>query len=210
VKDARRSTSGRRAGQRFDATYNVVTEALIFLGELDPEEIGDAMVDATHYEPTPLADAHALLDAVPLAPRQAAFVDIGAGMGRMMLLASQRPFRQIVGVEVSPALCEVARDNIARWRAHRPELACNDLRVICADAAVAALPHGDAVYYLFNPFGEDRVQRIAERIAGETGEIYALYHTPLHRHAFEENAAFELFADLGFGAIYRKRPLRVP
>lgn len=46
------------------------------------------------------------------------FVDLGAGKGRAMLLASELPFRRIVGVEFSPELCDVARRNLRtnrRW-----------------------------------------------------------------------------------------------
>jgi len=71
--------SGRRAGQRFDAEHGVTTEALVFLGELDPDAIGPSLEFATHYEPTPVAQAEALLDASPLAPGRATFVDLGAG-----------------------------------------------------------------------------------------------------------------------------------
>ena len=38
--------SGRRAGQHFDATHHVTTEALIFLGELDPENVETYTVTA--------------------------------------------------------------------------------------------------------------------------------------------------------------------
>lgn len=205
MRDARRSTSGRRSGQRFDAQHGVVTEALIFLGELDPEAIGEAMEDATHYEPTPLADARALLAALPLAAESCTFVDIGAGMGRVVLLASESPFKQIIGVEVSPALCETALDNLVRWRRHA-QPACKDLRVVCKDALAFSLPHGDLAIYLYNPFGESTLRRFVDRVAADrTGRVAVLYHTPVHRAVLDEHQAFVLAADLGFGAVYVTR-----
>ncbi len=104
------ASSGRRAGQRFDAQRNVATEALLFLGDLDPEGIGPNLVHATHYEPTPVGDLDALLAHVPFALERSTFVDLGSGMGRAVLLAASRPFRQVVGVEISPALHAIARD----------------------------------------------------------------------------------------------------
>jgi hypothetical protein len=94
--------SGRRAGQRFDAEHGVTTEALVFLGELDPEAIGPSLEHATHYEPTPVAQANALLDASPLPPERATFVDLGAGMGRIVLLAARRPFHAVIGWRSHP------------------------------------------------------------------------------------------------------------
>jgi SAM-dependent methyltransferase len=204
MKDARRITSGRRSGQRFDADHGVVTEALLFLGELDPEAIGAALDDATHYEPTPVAECRALLDALPPAAGST-FVDIGAGMGRVILLASLKAFRQIVGVEVSGALCETARDNVVRWRRAHEHLACKDVRIVCADAAAYAFPRGDVVVYLYNPFGERTLATVVDRLAERTATCVIVYHTPVHRHVLDEHARFELLTDLGFGAIYRLR-----
>ena len=44
------------------------------------------------------------------------FVDVGAGMGRAMLLAAELPFRAVIGVELNPALVRIARRNLAVWR----------------------------------------------------------------------------------------------
>lgn len=195
--------SGRRAGQRFDAENGVVTEALLFLGELDPDAIGDALEDATHYEPTPVRQFEAMLDAVPAAFEGKTFVDIGAGLGRVVLLASTHPFRQAIGVEVSSALCETARDNLVRWRRRREDAPCKDVRIACEDAAAFTFPRGDLIVYLYNPFGESTLERVAGRLAQQAqGECFVLYHTPVHRRVFDEHARFRLTADLGFGLIY--------
>lgn len=204
VKHAKRTTSGRRSGQRFDAEHGVVTEALLFLGELDPETIGAAMEDATHYEPTPVYEFSALLRALPADVAGYTFVDVGAGMGRVVMLASRWPFRQIVGIEVSAALCETARDNLVRWRRAHDDLACKDLRVVCADAAEFRFPHGDLVVYLYNPFGERTLARIADTLAAEPRRVcYILYHTPVHRGVLDTHARYELVSDLQFGSVYR-------
>ena len=45
------------------------------------------------------------------------FVDLGAGMGRAMLLASEYPFRAVLEVEINATLARIARKNAAHWRA---------------------------------------------------------------------------------------------
>jgi SAM-dependent methyltransferase len=195
--------SGRRAGQRFDAAHGVTTEALIFLGELDPENVGAGIEFATHYEASPVDDAERLLDASPLAPERSTFVDVGSGMGRVVLLASRRPFRQIVGVEISPALHEIARDNRARFRA--ADVRCRDVRLVRADAAAFTFPRGDLVVYLYNPFRAEILEPVLDALlAGPRREIVVLYHTPLVRESLERRAAFACIADLGFGVVYRR------
>jgi SAM-dependent methyltransferase len=158
---------------------------------------------ATHYEPTPVADIDRLLDAVPLAPERATLVDIGAGLGRVVLHAARRPFRQIVGVEISPALVEVAKDNRA---AYRGELACRDIGLVRADAAAFTFPRGDLVVYLYNPFSEEVLAPMLDRLIRDgRREVVLVYHTPVARAAVDAHPGFELMADLGIGLLYQAR-----
>jgi hypothetical protein len=196
--------SGRRAGQRFDAEHGVTTEALIFLGELDPENVGPGIEFATHYEATPVDDAECLLDASPLGPERSTFVDVGSGMGRVVLLASLRPFRQIIGVEISPALHAIARANRARFPANA--VRCHDVRLVRADASAFTFPRGDLVVYLYNPFRVEVLEPVLDALLAEPSrEIVLLYHTPLEIDAIERRAEFTRIADLGFGVVFRGR-----
>lgn len=180
----------------------------MFLGELDPEAIGPNLEFATHYEATPVADLDRLLDALDLPPERTTLVDLGAGMGRVVLHAATRPFRQIIGVEISPALHEVAKEN---RRAYRGELRCRDIRLVRTDAAAFAFPRGDLAVYLYNPFRAGVLAPILDRLAAGPGrEVAILYHTPVERAVLDEHQAFELAADLGIGLVYRlRRELRV-
>jgi SAM-dependent methyltransferase len=196
-------SSGRRAGQRFDATHGVTTEALIFLGDLDPENVGPGIEYATHYEATPVDDAERLLTANPVRPEEATFVDVGCGMGRVVLLASLRPFRQIVGVEISPALHAIACANRELFSA--AAVRCRDIRLVRADAATFAFPHGALVVYLYNPFRAPVLEPMLDAlVADEERDVVLLYHTPLERASIERRPDFSCVLDLGFGAIFRR------
>jgi len=195
--------SGRRAGQRFDAEFGVTTEATIFLGELDPDALGGSLEHATHYDATPIDDFEKLMTATTIAPQEATFVDLGCGLGRIVLLASRRPFRQVVGVEFSPALCEVARENLNRFGAARRR--CPDVRIVCDDAKDYRLPRGAAIVYLFNPFHGPVLATVVEALATHAGDLNVIYHTPLGRAAFDQNAAFEIVADHPWGVVYRNK-----
>lgn len=197
--------SGRRAGQRFDAEHGVTTEALVFLGELDPEAIGPSLEHATHYEPTPVGEAEALLDASPLAPERATFVDLGAGMGRVVMLAARRPFRAVIGVEISPALVEIARENLRTLR--DPNRAVRDVKIVRADAAEYAFPRGDLAVFMYNPFHGPVLETVIANVSALAGrDVVLLYHTPVDRAVVDATGAFELVADLGFGLAYRLAP----
>ena len=187
---------------RFDARYGVTTEALVFLGSLDPEAIGPSISDATHYEATPVGDLATLLAAVPIPLESATFVDLGSGMGRVALLAATHPFRQVIGVEISPALHEIARENLTAFVGRR---LCRDIRLVRADAATFALPRGNLIAYLYNPFRGAVLDAVVEQLAQHADETIVLYHTPVERTAFEANGAFELVAETARGLVYRRK-----
>lgn len=183
----------------------MTTEALIFLGQLDPEALGPSIEHATHYEPTPVEHVATLLDAIPIPLEGATFVDLGCGMGRVLLLAARRPFRQVIGVDFSPALCEIARENLAAY--DKPLRRCRDVRVVRADAKTFALPRGDLVVYMYNPFRGAVMHAVAERLArpaGEERELIVIYHTPLERAVIDATGAFEILAEFPCGVVYRR------
>lgn len=189
-------------GRRFDRDYGVTTHAVLFLDDLDPDAVGDAGAHATHYEAVPVDDFRDMLAAVPREViASSTFVDIGAGMGRAVILAAEYPFKQIVGVELSPGLYEVARDNLAK--AAKAKRKCNDIRVVRADARLFEFQPGNIVAFLFNPFDEEALEAtlgalLARRNPGET---WLLYHTPIDNSL--RNAGFLEVAQFAFGEIFK-------
>jgi len=89
---------------------------------------------------------------------QYTFIDVGAGMGRAVLLAAEYPFRAVVGVELHAALARIGRRNMALWRTAGCTRA--PMRMFCRDAAEFPLPAGPCVAFLFNPFGAPVLRRM--------------------------------------------------
>ena len=86
------------------------------------------------------------------------FLDVGAGKGRAMLLASEYPFLRVEGIELNPTLASVARSNIHAWTESQQSTILAPLSLHEADATRAALPHEPVLALLFHPF-EDRLLR---------------------------------------------------
>ena len=196
--------SERSQGRRFDRDYNVTTQAILFLNDLDPDTVGDAGAHATHYQAVPVADFRAMLETLPgEIIRTSTFVDIGAGMGRAVILAAEYPFKQVIGLEISAALYEVARENLER--APREKRACRDLRLVRADARMWRYPAGDLVAFLFNPFDGEALRATLGSIVNrsDAGATWLLYHTPVEESIVTEFPSFELIASFGDCRVYR-------
>jgi SAM-dependent methyltransferase len=105
------------------------------------------------------------------------FVDLGAGMGRAVLLASEMPFKAVVGVELHATLAGIARRNVTAWR--RAGRARTAIRIVEGDAVEFDWPEGPCLAFLFNPFGETVMRRMVKtwrkRFAGRAGELDILY-----------------------------------
>ena len=118
------------------------------------------------------------------------FLDLGSGKGRTLLMASDYPFRRIVGVELLPALHQAAQDNLSKYRSESQK--CFALESICADATEFLFPAEPIVLYLFNPFPEAGLRRMIANLEQSLREhprtVYVLYHNPLLEHVLSESA----------------------
>ena len=173
----------------FDLEYGVRTSGLVAGRDLKTGARNDR--HATAYYAVAPSVLHAILArwrrCRPLAPLDAyTFIDLGAGMGRAMLLASEFAFRAVVGVESHPTLARIGRRNMARWRAAGRAIA--PMRMLCRDAAEYTLPPGPCVVFLFNPFGAPVLRRIlkawSRTVPGREEPIDFLYVNHEQEHVF--------------------------
>jgi SAM-dependent methyltransferase len=129
----------------------------------------------------------------PVAPiDEFTFVDLGAGMGRAVLLASEYPFRAVIGVELNPALLRIARKNMTRWRAAGRALV--PMRMMGGDVVDFKFPAGPCVAFLFNPFGAPVMRRVlagmAKDFAGRHGQLDILYVNNEQERVLKRQAGF--------------------
>ncbi len=129
----------------------------------------------------------------PAAPiKQFTFIDVGAGMGRAMLLASEYPFQRVVGIELNPLLAKVAQRNLEVWRAAGKSKA--PMQVLCGDAVDAPFAQGPCLVFLFNPFGASVMSRLLKRLAvafaDRAGQLDLLYVNHEQDHVIERQAGF--------------------
>ena len=89
------------------------------------------------------------------------FVDFGCGKGRIVHQAAKRPFRRVIGVEISPALAEIARANLATRR-HRYR--CPNVEIVVADAKDFRVPDDLTIAYFWHPFTGETLEAVLRGI----------------------------------------------
>ena len=117
------------------------------------------------------------------------FLDVGAGKGRAMLVASQYPFQRVEGIELSPKLARVAEANIAKFEQHPENDELSPLMLIEGDATKHLLPSGPSLAFLFHPFELPVLQRFIAHIERTLAE---------HPHPFDliyANTEHDLWLD---------------
>ncbi len=121
------------------------------------------------------------------------FVDLGSGLGRALLLASELPFREVIGVEVSPELVAGSRNNIETWTAGGHARA--PIRVQQQDARDFDFPRAPLLVFLYNPFGERTLLEILARLSTlcqlSSGAIDILYCYPKYGYVFDKKSQFK-------------------
>jgi len=162
----------------------------------------DRLLGAFHsaYQPTDPASFREMLDALAqhtdLSFSEFTFIDLGSGKGRTLLMASDYPFRRIVGVELLPALHRIAQQNLASYKSDSQR--CFTIESICADATRFPLPAGPLVIYLFNPFPEADLRRalrnLQQSLATSPRAAYLLYLNPQLDHVLAEGGHLQKIA----------------
>jgi SAM-dependent methyltransferase len=142
------------------------------------------------YQPVEPAFFREMMNVLPIEFEKFTFLDIGSGKGRALLLAAERRFRRIIGVELLPELNEIARENAKRFSTARAEPHAID--TICADATEYELPRDPLVVYLFNPLPQAGLRKLASNLERSLSEhprsCYVIYANPELGYVFEGKA----------------------
>jgi SAM-dependent methyltransferase len=133
----------------FDRRFGTDTAGCLPTTELDIAD-GPARDAAVLYLPSPARVTRWAIQTLPLDHRTHSFVDLGCGKGRVLLVASEFPFQRIVGVEVSPRLAGIARENVRRYTPKTRKCWAVDVHQV--EAARFSFPATDLLIHFYHPF----------------------------------------------------------
>jgi hypothetical protein len=170
----------------FDAKYGTDTSGLI-----NAEELLDGQrkknIHNTGFYATAPSLFHQAFARMDIDFKRFTFIDLGAGKGRIMLLASNLPFQRVLGVEFIPELHATATRNIAVYQP--TERQCQDVECILSDVRDFAFPPVPLVIFMWHPFVgpvfERVMQNLEESLRCDPREVYVVYLKPQFAHLIE-------------------------
>jgi hypothetical protein len=136
------------------------------------------------------------------------FVDLGSGKGRPLLIASEFPFAEVIGVEFAAELHEIASRNIQSYKSKTQK--CKNVRSVNLDAAEFEMPLTPLVLYLFNPFRPavliPVLQRLQRSLDSHPRDVIFVYLAPFHSALIEEHTALRCVEESTYHNTYRFKP----
>jgi trans-aconitate methyltransferase len=140
------------------------------------------------------------------------FVDIGSGKGKALMVASEWPFRRVVGIEFAVELHEAAAENLRRFRSTRQR--CFAVESVNADALAYALPDDPLVLFLNNAFQGELLARFLEHVRGaltaHPRPFRFVYMNPEARSVVEATGWLEPISTSLDIDVWRVRPGAIP
>lgn len=160
----------------FDIRYGVNTCGETSILDLDIDN--SLKSSSSSYEPSPVKVIRKMLEMLSINHPEFTFIDFGSGKGRVLLLASEYPYKRTIGVELSRSLHKTTQDNIRRWKS--PSQKCFDIESRNMNAIEFELPVEPLVLFFFTPFWGPVFAKIVNKIRihlkNNKVPIYILYY----------------------------------
>jgi SAM-dependent methyltransferase len=170
---------------------------------VDLDELGLTAGKHIGYVPSGWRNLPSALRHVPHG-NEDVFLDLGSGKGRIVIQAAQRQFRRVIGVELSPELNAIAKENLA---ASRQKLICPDVELIETDIAQFQVPDDVTVVYAYNPVRgeifETAMNALLASYDRNPRPLHLLYRYPREHDRLEASGRFHLLRTL---TTWRPRP----
>ena len=93
------------------------------------------------------------------------FIDLGSGKGKVTLIASKFRFKKILGIEIIKSLVQQAKKNhkIYFKKKWNRKYKCK-IDYICLDAEKYLINSEKSIYFMFDPFTDEKLKKILKKI----------------------------------------------
>lgn len=193
----RHAALSRPAIHPFDTRYGVDTSGLIWGEHLTAAH--PSRYWATGYYGISPSVFWQAMDRLNLQWNKFIFIDVGSGKGRALMLAQRYPFRRMIGLELSPCLVEISKENLKRfdaaWNLGNP------VEVVQCDAVDYPWPLEPSVVFLYHPFAQPVMRHFVDHLRTSLRkyprDTYLMYANPeLHDTLLSAGFLVKLWDDL--------------
>src|ERR1700676_5046614 len=178
LSEYRTAKSLRRGGgiSEFDRTSRVDTDGKFggwtYLSDLKIPSPN--WIEASNYLPIEPERFRSVITSLGVKFEDYTFIDFGSGKGRGLLLASEFPFRRIIGLEFSPELHGIAENNIRRYRPATQ--LCGNVQSMNLDFVDFMPPPEPLILFFFDPCRG----RVLVDVETKIGQSLLEYPRPLY------------------------------
>lgn len=221
----RRIYGGWARPHPFDLAHGIDTSGFVSASECAADGVPAEQI--TFYGGSQPSIVRTVLASLP-EPARYAFVDIGCGKGRPLVVATEFPFRRVVGVELAPHLAQLARTNAASIAARHPGR--RPIEIEAGNATSVLAPADRVVYFLYNPFGRSLVKALVEHVERQLQHslehAFFVCYNPVHAEVLDQSPHFARWSaqtnryaaeELGYGpdiedttVVWQSLPPRYP
>jgi SAM-dependent methyltransferase len=189
----------------FDLRFGVDTAGSVNLSDLQifsaSREYGN---DYSAVDPRVLRQA---INNLGIAYQEFVFVDFGSGKGRALLVASEFPFKRIIGVEFAPQLHTIAQENIRKYKSKKQR--CKMIEALCMDAASYPILPENVVFYIFNSFQASVMHQVLTNIRlsleNHPRKIFIVYRNPICHDLLDSSEFLQLVGQNRFLRVYASK-----
>jgi len=183
---------------KYEKLLGINTHSIVNLDKLTLA--GEESDQNHHYQGASYYILFSIFNELPKETQRFPLIDYGCGKGRALFVAEQCGFTNLIGVDIAKELIEDANENKAIYKKKNQQ---SNIDFLFEDATKYQIPNDAQVFYFFNPFGEEIMQRvinnIKESVKLNPRKIYCIYLNPKYKVVFEKN---------GFDVFYTKKNKR--
>lgn len=149
-----------------------------------------------HYQGASYFILFSILNKLPEDIKNSNFVDYGCGKGRALFVAEQCGFTKLIGVDIAKELIDDANANKLVYQKKNNQ---SEFHFLFNDATTFQIPENTRVFYFFNPFGKDIMQKVIQNIKESLKQnprkIYCIYLNPKYKSVFDRSG-FKQFCEI--------------
>lgn len=176
---------------KYEKQLGINTHSIVNLDNLTLA--GEESDQNHHYQGASYYILFSIFEKLPKETRNFPLIDYGCGKGRALFVAEQCGFTHLIGVDIAKELIEDANTNKAIYKKKYQQ---SSIQFLFEDATKYQIPNDSQVFYFFNPFGEEIIQKVIDNIKSSLEvnprKIYCIYLNPKYKAVFEKNG-FEVF-----------------